>query len=443
MPALKDNVASTSGTNVSSLTLSSFTIASNSDRMLILLSGMGDAAGAQTHANWSWNGSTSGFVESYDASQNGGFHSIGMAYLLNPTATTANASVDYSGGGGAPCDEAFLAALSYYNVHQTTPHSTVRNVAAPASGKAWVSCDGYTDGISIGFFWGNGSAAAVTDSIPDYIAVGSAVQSAGATSLNPTSAPAGMQLGDWEYASVATENNETISVSGTGWVQIGSTVQQDSTWQVALFARLYDGSNVNPTFSWSSSVGCSARRWSIRDQKNTSAIGSHTTNSGNTSTHSITGQNATANNSLFMYLSHAEANTALGADADYSERFDAGSATGPYRLVVGDRDQATSGAGSANFSATGANASWVMRLVECLAGNTQTQETEIENIAGFDTGAIASETGQTYNQFGWTITGINGNGGMIAFGLNPAAAAADQFLPPLVMAAPVATGYAR
>ena len=439
MAVLKDNVASTSGTTISSLTLSSFVVANQPDRCLFAFAGNAAAGGGALHSNWTWNTSES-MTEMHDAA-NGAFHQIACARLLNPTATTASVSVTFA----ATQNEGFLAAYAAYNVDQTTPHGTVRTNLAPASGVAWVACDGVTDGISIGFLWVNGTATALVDGVPEYIAVGTAVQSAGAATLTPTAA-AGMLMGDLDFCSIATDNNAAISCSSTGWVKLGSTVQQNATWQEEIWVRLYNGTNVNPVFTWTGSVGCSARRWSIRDVlASTTLGGSHTSNSGSASPHTITGVNATFANSIMMYLSHAEANTALAADAGYVEKFDAGSATGPYRLVVGTRDQLTSGAGADNFSATGAAASWVMRLIEIqdALNGVQTHQTKVDNIGAADCGAVATEPGAMYNTFGWTVTGVNGNGGLLAFSINPATAPASVFLPPLVTAPYQPAGYAR
>lgn len=413
-----DTANSTSGTAISSLTLSSFTIASNSNRVLYLFAGNDDAAGA-SHSNWVWNTSENP-TEIYDAVFNttGG---LGAARLVSPTATTANAGVTFS----TTVDTGMLAALSLYDSAGT--NSTVlANTFTTANW--WGGTASSASKLSVCWGYGNAPTTLVnTDGIPEYIAVGTASQSAGATGLTPTGAPTGIIVGDMEFCSIATENNETISCSGSGWNKIGSTVQQNATWQEELWYRFYDGSNVNPAFTWSSSVGCSARRWIFRDTAASSTLfGFHTTNSGATSTHSITGSNATGDDSTVMYLSHAEANTALGADADYTERFDAGSATGPYRLVVGNRDQATSGAGSANFSATGANASWVMRLLEIFnaTNGDQSERTKIAAIGSWNGGSLATETGDTYNTFGFVSTGASGQ--TITFAVDEAAASSSR-----------------
>lgn len=418
-----DSSVSAQGLAVSSLAVS-ITIAANSDRVLYM-TGHAAAATAPTISSWTYGADTVTEL-SEDTLGN---RTSGVARLIAPTADTRNCTVNFS----ASASEAMVTATSLYNVDQTTPNGTI-TYNTGTSGHPWAACPGDTDGMVIGVCWGNSSSGpTLTDQngIPEYISVGTASQSAGATSINPTGAPAGRLLGDIEYCSVATENNETISVSGTGWAQRGSTVPEDTTWQEALFWRRYDGSNVDPDFSWSSSVGCSARRWIERDAKTSGdPHGGSNTNSGTGTTHSITGINATANNSLVQYLSHSEANTALGADAGYAEKFDAGSATGPYRLTVGTRDQATSGAGADNFSATGANASWVMRLDEiyCSEAGAQTSRTKQENISGafgLSAGALSTEAGNTVaNQIGWTISGTTTEWQAYAIPVKPAVAGA-------------------
>lgn len=426
MAVLKDSSVSTSGTSIGSISLS-VTVAANTDKALFAFAGNGSSGGGAAFSNWTFN--TSETMTEIDDTVFGSFHAMGAAVLIAPTATTANISVTF----GATQEEGFLASYSAYSVDQTTPNTTIRTNTGSTS-PAWVANDGIADGMSIGFFWGNSTATAVVDGIPEYIAVGTATSSAGATSITPTGQPAGRLLGDLEFCSVATENNETISCSSSGWVKLGSTVQQNATWQQELWVRLYDGTNVNPAFTWTSSVGCSARRWTIRDTLASTTLGGfHTSNSGSASPHTITGQNSSGDDSIAMYLSHAEANTALAADAGYVEKFDAGSATGPYRLAVGTRDQATSGAGADNFSATGAAASWVMRLVEVqnAANGDQTHQTKVDNIAGGDCGTLSHETSTDYNTFGWTLT-TPGEWRAIAFAIRPSAGAAS--IVPILMA---------
>lgn len=409
-----DNSDSVSGLAVAGLTISNFVIASNTNRVLYAI---GDASSTSppTFTDSAWGADA--LSELYDAVLQTNFRKA-VYRLIAPTAATRDVTINASGSA----DEFLLQVIAVYNADQATPNGTIVANSGVSGTSSWVACDGVTAGLAIGAAYGGGTAITPVDGIPEYIAVGTAVQSSAATTLTP-GAPAGALRGDYDFASIATENNAAISVSGAGWAKVGTAVQPDSTWQEEIYLRVRTSANVDPVFSWSGSVGCSARRWLIRDAKTTGAVGFHATNSGSGSTHSATGQNATGNDSCVVYLSHAEANTALGADADYVEKFDAGSATGPYRLVVGTRDQATSGAGAANFSATGASASWVMRLLECLqheAGD-QTAREEIENINSFNSGALATEAGQLYNTFGWTFTGPTGGWHAVAFVINPAA----------------------
>jgi hypothetical protein len=404
-------------------TTSNKTVGANSNRALYFwLLVAATAPPTVSAVNWNTN-ETMTVLTGFPILTPTGFGRLYCFRLLNPTAATANISFTLS----ATADEVTYVIVSKHGVDQTTPEGTVRTATGTTNVTCAIGLDaGSSGGVAMGcgvFSPAAGTAnIASRTAVPYYISVGTASSSAGATSITPTGAPATRLLGDMEFASVATENNNAISVSGTGWAQVGSTVQQDATWQQAIFARRYNGTNVDPAFSWTGSVGCSARRWIFRDVTHAATfIGFHATNSGSTSTHSITGQNSTANNSDVMYLSHAEANTALGADADYTERFDAGSATGPYRLVVGDRTQATSGAGAANFSATGAAASWVMRLLEMLAGTAQTHLGEVEHSSTFWGMAVADEPSQTFNSIGFTSTSTMADVGSAGFNINPAA----------------------
>lgn len=395
-----------------------FTIAANSNRCLI---GMGvcDTSTAPAMSTMTWGADA--MTEFLDSPS--GFFGVYASYLVAPAAENRTMTMTLASSQ----DDLALCAFSLYDVDQATPVGTARTNSA-ASGDAWVGCaDGDAADLAVGFcVFFNSTANALTpwNSAPKYTGVGAAVQSAGATTLTP-GAVTGAGRGDIDVACIATENNNAISTSSSGWSQLGSTVQQDATWQQAVFVRAHDGTNVDPVFTWTGSVGCSARRFLISDANPATPTGTHSTNSGTGTTHSITGINATADNSTVVYIEHCEANTRLGADAGYTERFDAGSATGPYNLAVGTREQLTSGAGADNFSATGGNASWVMRLIEFLAGTAQTQRQEVEQF-GVTTDTSASwdtEPGATYNTFGWTSTG-NGGWRAAAFVVNAAAAAA-------------------
>ena len=390
-----DNIAS-SGAGVSTLGVA-LTVANNSDRCLygILI---GSSTVSRTITSATWGADSMVNVFSQEVSIGGFFVTISLWRLLGAAAEARTLTINMSG----VFTELSVGALSLYTVNQSDPDGT-QQVTNGTTGSPWAACDGTAGGLSIGMGYVVGAAITPTDGIPQYIAVGTAVQSAGATTLTP-GAPAGALLGDLDFASIATENNAAIGVSGAGWARVGSNVAQDATWQEELWMRIHTGSNVDPVFSWTGSVGCSARRWIVRDAAASSPIGFHNTNSGTGATHTCTGANSTGNDSLAMCLSHAEANTALGADAGYAEQFDAGSNTGPYRLVVGARDQATSGAGADNFSATGANASWVMRIWEVLnaANGDQTQRREAQNVGAFASMSFDTEVSDTYNAFGWT-----------------------------------------
>lgn len=406
------------------VSVSSFTVSNNSNRCLIGVVGANNSAGAPgTVSSFTWNTSENlTQITSWDVTQtdteNWGY------YLLAPTATTANLSVTLS----ASVSRLMLGAVSLYNVNQSTPFGTIQSAQGTTGTIAAVGCAGHTDGMSLSFLFGKTEGASLTVAshagYPYYVAVGTASQSAGATSLTPTGAPAGRLLGDVEFCSIATENNNAISCSGTGWTKIGSTVQQDSTWQQETWCRIYDGSNVNPAFSWSGSVGCSARRWLMRDLNMTDLEGFHATNSGSGSTHSTTGQNTTANLSRVMYVDHAEANTAIAQPSGWTENFDAGSATGPYRLAVGGKDVATSGTGSGNISVTGAAASWVQRQIELLAATAQSHRFEAESIdSGTCCGALATEPGATYNTFRFDTNNTMSQWVIVAVSVRPSVAA--------------------
>ena len=370
-----------------------FTIGANSNRCLYGLVGAGSTT-SKTLTSLTWGADA--LSEISDSFGNEYLAAAGR--LLAPAAESRTLTATIS----ASADSVYVCGLSLYNVDQTTPEGSVLTNTDSTGTDFGVACGGVADGLAVGLGAHVGTSITPMAGYPWYAAVGTASTSAGATSTAPA-APSGGLRGDLDFASVATENNETISCSGTGWVKVGSTVQQDSTWQEDMWVRQHDGSNINPTFSWTSSVGCNSRRWLLRDANVSDFLGFDASNSGSGATHSTTGQNTTADKSRVMYVDHAEANTALATPSGWTENFDAGSATGPYRLAVGGKNVSTSGSGSGNISVTGAAASWVQRQIEILAAVAQTQRQEAENSgAGPDNYSVDTEPGATYNTFGWT-----------------------------------------
>lgn len=105
------NAASTSG-SASSLTLSSFNVASNPNRILVC----GTAVrGAVTVSSITWNGGAESFTKIND-NQPGSDVRTELWYLLNPTATTANIVITFSGS-----QSVMGGCVSIFNAAQSAP----------------------------------------------------------------------------------------------------------------------------------------------------------------------------------------------------------------------------------------------------------------------------------------------------------------------------------
>lgn len=200
-----------------------------------------------------------------------------------------------------------------------------------------------------------------------YLNVGTRSQSAGATSQTP-SLPGSRTNGNLLIAQAWSKNNATHSISGTGWAAIPGLSQTNSgaSMTTSWWYRLVDGTEGAPTISWTGSVACGAQVIQfLRDDESTPPFGFvGTPSTGTTSTHTSTGQNTTYNNSLVIYLDVCAANTAIATPSGWTERFDAGSATGASRNAGGTKSVATSGTGSGNISVTGGAAAWVQVQIE-------------------------------------------------------------------------------
>lgn len=203
---------------------------------------------------------------------------------------------------------------------------------------------------------------------PSYLNVGTRSQSAGATSLSPA-LPASRTNGNILFARVHSKNNATHSISGTGWAPIPGLAQTNSgaSFTVSWWYRIVDGTEAAPTISWTGSVACAAQivQYLRDDFENSSPFGFvGTPSTGTTSTHTSTGQNTTRNNSRVLYFDDCAANTAIATPSGWTERYDAGSATGASRTAGGDKSVATSGTASGNISVVGGAAAWVQVQIE-------------------------------------------------------------------------------
>lgn len=420
---------------VSSLTVSSFTVGNNPNRVLLAFVGLADTS-PPTINSVVFNGSENFTLV---GTFSGGTRpaTIEVWRLVNPTATTANVVATFS----ASADNATLAVSSYYNVDQTTPIGETASLSFGSTNETCVAVDP-----------GNGSTAPTgsravagilsvdvigatdytlvsnTSAFPLFYATGTASQTAAATTITPA-LPAALRMGDIIFASLATENNNTHSTATSGW---NSLVQTNSgaTWRHSIWWALYDGTTAAPVFTWTGSVSASARCWHYRRgyTEGTPVATLGTVGTGTGATHSSTGGNTTQNNVVAQYIDHANANTALGAPGgSWTERFDAGSNTGPYRLVAGDQDITTSGSGSGNLSMSGATAAWVQQQLEIFPVGQQPTErfTTGGSLALYHT-AVADMPGLKFNQFIWSTPDIANIDNNVMFAVTLLAAADDM-----------------
>ena len=337
-----------------------------------------------------------------------------MYALASPSATTANVTVTLS----ASELELGLIVAVYYGVNLTTPLGTASTATGTTANPIWVSCagPGVNGGLSIAYVFRTLSSVvahtvADQDGIPEFIASGALSTATAQTSRTPA-APANRQVGDIELAHCASENNATHSVSGSGWVKLGQT-NSGASWTVSHYYRIYDGSNVDPVISWTGSADASARRHAFRDGGVATDLPAYlgTVGTGTGATHTSTGGNTSADDSLAVYIDHATANTALATPSGWSEHKDSGSATGPCRTTMGSKEVATGGSGSGNISVTGAAAAWVQQQIEIKNHENGDQVLIAERESAWtNEGSIAAayEQGAAFNQFGWLFSAGTG-----------------------------------
>lgn len=419
MAVLKDTSGGTSGTaSGTTLTSASLTVANNSNRALYAWVFTGATTPPTCSAvNWNTSEAMTQLATVLQTSVRGY-----LFRLKNPTAATATITATIS----ASADGWAIFWFSGYNVDQTTSESTARTNSATAGAKWSVGFEGFANGISLAAALGGNtvSALASSDGIPFWVASGTQQTSSAVASLTVSNAPATQQIGDLEYCTLTKENTATASVSGSGWVKTHQTTFGTSR-STAYAYRIYDGTNVNPAWSWTGSVDAWGRRHAFRDTQpsGTSMAVLGTLGSGTGTTHTSTGANTTQADVLAMYSDECNANTALGAPGgSWTERWDAGSATGPSRTAGGTQPIATSGTGSGNLSMTGGGTAWIQQQWEvynALVGDQATEDTE-NNINGQASAALASEAGDVFNAIAFDSTGTVNNWVALGVGLNPA-----------------------
>ncbi|MBI1188313.1 MAG: hypothetical protein GC206_13445 [Alphaproteobacteria bacterium] len=360
-------------------------------------------------------------------SANSGADNLRVYRLLAPNSGTANLSVTLSA-----TSEIVVEVYVLTGVDQTTPFGTLRTDSASASGnKRSIGFESFVDGLGIGAAISGTTASAArtvasADGIPDYIASGTLSVSSSVTSRTPSAAITGRMRGDLLLCVTHSENSATHGISGAGW-NILTQHTGPTSLQVSYAWRIYDGSDVNPTVSWTGSADASSRVHLFRDTRASgtpiNSLGTHA--SGTTTTHTSTGANTTVADVLAFYYGISRSNTAAAQPSGWTERFDAGSATGPTGHYGGDKNIATSGTGSGDISITAGGTEWLQKQLEILphANGDQTHGGEVEALGNFTTYASAYETGAAYNCIGfdWT-TGTTLYYMIVGIGVNPAAA---------------------
>ena len=114
-----DNANSVSGTSVSNLTTSAWTIA-GSDRLLVAGMGWGDGTpGNYTAIKWGGSGGTS-LTQVGSTVAGGSFHKVAMARLIAPTAASQTLYGEISAAAAAMA----VGGVSFTGVDQTTPLGT-------------------------------------------------------------------------------------------------------------------------------------------------------------------------------------------------------------------------------------------------------------------------------------------------------------------------------
>lgn len=204
-----------------------------------------------------------------------------------------------------------------------------------------------------------------------YLNSGTRANSSGATSRTPA-LPGSRVSGNLLLAIIGSKNNFTHTSSSPGWSKLdqrdSGTGWTTSLWIYNRTGGGVDGSEAAPTVDVASSnVACFGQVIQCSGPFDPDdPIGATNFNTGTSSTHSCTGVNTTADNSLMLYIDTAAANTALATPSGWTENLDNGSSTGATRNTVGTKQMGSSGSASGDISVAGASAAWVMWQIELL-----------------------------------------------------------------------------
>jgi len=140
----------------SSLTISSFTVADNANKILIVSTGTYN--GSPTVSGVTWNGASESFTKAVSLAGN---YDVEIWYLVNPTATTDDVVVTFSdstaGNRGA-------GVYSFYNVDQTSPIGVTNTVVGGTTTSPNGTITPTTEGSMIvdSFYNGCGTVSGVT-----------------------------------------------------------------------------------------------------------------------------------------------------------------------------------------------------------------------------------------------------------------------------------------
>ncbi len=395
----------------------SINIPANSNRCLVVIVTVnGSYFNTNTYFTATYNGTPMSLITTVTSV--GGDQWMLVYRTVNPASGTNNIVVSQS---GSPADTGCvynIVGLGFSGVDQVTPFGTPQTFAIQGSSTFDPGPNACGVGITpvagqyvlaAGQVLYVGGPITMTgfNSNPKYIRNGTATTGTSVATLTASGAPSYRVLGDLEICVLAKENDATSSTSSSGWNKLAENVSS-TVWSQAVYWRIYNGTNVDPVFTWTGAVDCHAQRILYRNAQvsGTPVKTLGTFGNGTTSTHTSTSGNSTGANSTAAYLDSCNANTALTAPSGWTQNYDDGSATGPYRESGGTKELTTAGSASGSISTTGGAARWIQSQIEilCAATGPQTQLTNstTANSPGLVTVTATESVDANYNQFGWT-----------------------------------------
>lgn len=179
------------------------------------------------------------------------------------------------------------------------------------------------------------------------------------------SVPASLVSGNILISHCSVKNNETITVTGTGWSKLGQ-VNSTASFTDCLAWCVVTGTPPSCTFTWTTAAACRTITYQYSGTQEY-PFGASLSNTGSTSTHSNTGITTTGDRSMVIYIDGCAANTALATPAGWTESEDTGSTTAAIRGTMGNKAVTTGGTASGSISVTGGAAAWVMWQIELLS----------------------------------------------------------------------------